>query len=268
MAEFFLGLDIGSTASKCVILDESGALVGSAVVPAGVGTSGPGRARAAALAAAGLAEGDIARSVATGYGRHTWEGAEAVSELSCHALGAHAQFPEARTVLDIGGQDAKVIRLSPAGRMEAFLMNDKCAAGTGRFLDVMARALELRVEDLAAKDAEATSPVSISSTCTVFAESEVISQQAKGAPLPDLVAGIHASVAARAASLVKRLGLMEPLVMTGGVAQNAGVVRALERERGVPVQVSPLAQLNGAYGAAIYARKSSEFRDESIVNSR
>ncbi len=258
MAEYYLGLDIGSTASKCVILDGGGAVVGSAVVPAGVGTSGPGRARDAALAAAGLAEEAVTRSAATGYGRHTWPGADAVSELSAHALGAHATFPEARTVLDIGGQDAKVIRLGPTGRMEAFLMNDKCAAGTGRFLDVMARALELRVEELEAKDAEAVSPVSISSTCTVFAESEVISQQAKGAPLPDLVAGIHASVAARAASLVKRLGLTEPLVMTGGVAQNAGVVRALERELGVAVRVSPLAQLNGAYGAALYAMRNQD----------
>ena len=255
MAEFFtLGLDIGSTASKCIVLKNGKDIVGSAIIPAGVGTSGPDRARRAAMESAGLDPENALTTAATGYGRHTYPGADyTLSELSCHAIGAHAFFPEARTVIDIGGQDAKAIRLSEKGKMEGFLMNDKCAAGTGRFLDVMARALELDITELADKDAEAVAPVSISSTCTVFAESEVISQQAKGVNLADLVAGIHNSVAARAASLVKRLGLLEPVVMTGGVAQNAGVVRALERELGVPVAVSPLAQLNGAYGAAIAA---------------
>lgn len=249
-----LGLDIGSTASKCIVLKNGKEIVGSAVIPAGVGTSGPARACSAALECAGLAPDTKLPTAATGYGRHTFPGADyTLSELSCHAIGAHALFPEAKTVIDIGGQDAKAIRLSETGKLGDFLMNDKCAAGTGRFLDVMARALELDVTELADKDAEATNPVPISSTCTVFAESEVISQQAKGVNLADLVAGIHNSVAARCASLVKRLGLVAPVVMTGGVAQNAGVVRALERELGVKIAVSPLAQLNGAYGAAIAA---------------
>lgn len=260
MAEYLtLGLDIGSTASKCVVLKNGREIVGSAIIPAGVGTSGPVRARRAALESAGLDENTVLPTAATGYGRHTYSGADyTLSELSCHAIGAHACFPEAKTVIDIGGQDAKAIRLSPSGKLGDFLMNDKCAAGTGRFLDVMARALELEVTELAEKDAEATAPVPISSTCTVFAESEVISQQAKGVNLSDLVAGIHNSVAARAASLVKRLGLIEPVVMTGGVARNAGVVRALERELGVSIAVSPLAQLNGAYGAAIAAYERYE----------
>ncbi len=249
-----MGVDLGSTASKCVILKNGAEIAGSASVGSGTGTSGPVRAVAAALEAAGVSRGDIARVTATGYGRNSFEDADdAVSELSCHAIGAHALFPEARTILDIGGQDAKALSLDAHGRLQNFVMNDKCAAGTGRFLDVMARVLELDVSELGARDALAESAVAISSTCTVFAESEVISQLARRADINALVRGIHDSVAVRTASLVRRLGLREPLVMTGGVARNAGVVRALSQELGVSILVSPLCQLNGAYGAAIHA---------------
>ena len=253
---YTMGVDLGSTASKCLILKNGEEIIASASVDAGAGTSGPERAVAAALAEAGLSRGDILRVTATGYGRNSFEDAdETVSELSCHAIGAHAAFPEARTVLDIGGQDAKVLRLDENGRLQSFVMNDKCAAGTGRFLDVMARVLELDVSELGARDALAREAIAISSTCTVFAESEVISQLARRADINALVRGIHDSVAVRTASLVRRLGLKEPLAMTGGVAKNAGVVRALERELGVKVLVSPLCQLSGAYGAAIHAWK-------------
>jgi len=254
MAEILtLGIDVGSTTSKCLILKNGSEIVSSAIIPAGTGTTGPARALAAALDAAGLQREQITAVTATGYGRGSFEGADhIVSELSCHAIGAHALFPEARTVIDIGGQDAKVLRLSATGRLENFLMNDKCAAGTGRFLEVMARVLELDVGQLAEMDEQAQSVVPISSTCTVFAESEVISQLAKNVNLCDLIAGIHASVAVRTAGLARRLGLMPPVVMTGGVAQNAGVVRALEKELGTTISVSPMAQLAGAYGAAIY----------------
>lgn len=251
---FTMGVDVGSTASKCLILKNGTDIVGSAVVPAGTGTTGPARAVAAALEKAQLKREDVAAVTATGYGRNTFQGADyIVSELSCHAIGAHACFPQAKTVIDIGGQDAKVLRIGDGGRLDNFIMNDKCAAGTGRFLDVMARVLELDVGDLAARDAKAKTVVNISSTCTVFAESEVISQLANNVDICDLIAGIHASVAVRTASLVKRLGLLPPVVMTGGVARNAGVVRALERELGAEISVSPMAQLNGAYGAAIHA---------------
>ena len=254
-----MGIDVGSTASKCLILKNGRQILGTAVIPAGVGTSGPDRARSQALNEAGLDKNSILPTTATGYGRHRVEYADHVlSELSCHAVGAQALFPEVRTVIDIGGQDAKVIRISEDGKMEAFLMNDKCAAGTGRFLDVMARALELDISELAEKDMLAANPVKISSTCTVFAESEVISQQAQGANIHDLVAGIHISVASRTAALVKRLGLLAPAIMTGGVALNSGVVRALERELNTEIQVSPLAQLNGAYGAGISAYRRTE----------
>ena len=248
-----LGIDIGSTTSKCVILKNGTEVLSSAVIPAGTGTTGPARALAAALEGAGVQRADLAAATATGYGRAGFDGADyVVSELSCHAIGAHVLCPDARTVIDIGGQDAKVLRLGETGRLENFLMNDKCAAGTGRFLEVMARVLELDVSQLAEMDERAENIVPVSSTCTVFAESEVISQLAKNVNLCDLVAGIHASVAVRTAGLVRRLGLLAPVAMTGGVAQNAGVVRALEKELNTNISVSPMTQLAGAYGAAVY----------------
>ena len=247
-----LGIDVGSTTSKCVILKNGAELIASSLISAGTGTSGPQRALTAALEQAGVSREQLAALTATGYGRNSFDGADyVVSELSCHAIGAAALMPGVRTVVDIGGQDAKVLRVSPEGKLESFLMNDKCAAGTGRFLEVMARILELDVSELAEMDEKATGKVNISSTCTVFAESEVISQLAKNVDLHDLVAGIHASVAIRTAGLARRLGVTEPVGMTGGVAQNAGVVRALEKELGVRIAVSPLSQLAGAYGAAI-----------------
>ena len=151
-----MGVDIGSTASKCLILKNGEEIISSSVVSSGTGTSGPARAVAAALEKAGLSREDISCVTATGYGRNTFEGADyVISELSAHAIGAHSLFPEARTLVDIGGQDAKAIRISAEGRLENFIMNDKCAAGTGRFLDVMARVLELEVSQLESRDAEA-----------------------------------------------------------------------------------------------------------------
>lgn len=258
MADVYtMGLDIGSTASKCLILRNGTEIAGSAVIAAGTGTSGPKRARSEALIAAGITMDDIQKTTATGYGRNTAKDADAVvSELTCHAIGIHAVFPEVRTLIDIGGQDAKAIRVTKNGRLDSFVMNDKCAAGTGRFLDVMARVLELDVSELAQKSAQAKSIISISSTCTVFAESEVISQLSNNADICDLVAGIHRSVAVRTANLAKRLGIIGPVAMSGGVALNSGVVKALEEELGLEIKVSPMAQLNGAYGAAVYAWES------------
>ncbi len=248
-----LGMDVGSTTSKCLILRGGKDILATALISAGTGTSGPRRALEKALEQAGLRREDIASVTATGYGRAAFPGADhTVSELSCHALGAHILEPEARTVIDIGGQDAKALRLGPEGKLLGFLMNDKCAAGTGRFLEVMARVLEKEVSDLAGLDEQAAGMAAISSTCTVFAESEVISRLAQGVEIPDLVKGIHKSVAVRTASLVRRLGVTPPLCMTGGVARNAGVVRALERELGAPIRVPSLAQLAGALGAAYY----------------
>lgn len=251
---YTMGIDVGSTTSKCVILKNGTEIAGTAIVSAGTGTTGPARAVELACEAACISKEDIAFVTATGYGRNRFEGADlVVSELTCHAKGSIAALPGSRTVIDIGGQDAKVISLDAKGRMKNFLMNDKCAAGTGRFLDVMARVLEMDVAQLGEEDKKSSSPSTISSTCTVFAESEVISQLSRGVPIPDIIAGIHNSVAVRTASLVKRVGITEPVIMTGGVAQNDGVLRALKETLGVEVVRHPQPQLAGAYGAAIHA---------------
>jgi predicted CoA-substrate-specific enzyme activase len=253
-AVYTMGVDIGSTSSKCVILKNGISVIGQAVAASGTGTTGPSRAVTEAFAQAALEPEQIAITVATGYGRNSYKGCQyTFSEMSCHAKGARFLSPEARTVIDIGGQDAKALRLLPNGQMDNFVMNDKCAAGTGRFLDVMARVIESDVSQLAQLDAMADSVVNISSTCTVFAESEVISQLAQNVSLPNLVAGIHRSVATRTSSLVKRLGVEEPVVMTGGVARNAGVIRALEEQLGVTVKPLENAQTVGALGAALFA---------------
>ncbi|HBC97797.1 MAG TPA: 2-hydroxyglutaryl-CoA dehydratase [Clostridium sp.] len=251
---YTLGVDIGSTTSKCVILEDGKKVIASSIVTAGTGTNGPDKSRKEVLEKSGLKQDDLNYVVVTGYGRSTYTYADAeISELTCHALGVQHVFPDARTIIDIGGQDAKVLSLNEKGRMVNFLMNDKCAAGTGRFLDVMARILQLDIGDLEVKAAAAKHPVKISSTCTVFAESEVISQLAAGVELNDLVAGICSSVASRVASLAKRIGIREKVCMSGGVARNGGVRNAMSKELGVEIFYSPSAQLMGALGAALAA---------------
>jgi predicted CoA-substrate-specific enzyme activase len=206
------------------------------------------------LEKADLKKEDIAFVMATGYGRKTLKEADGeMSELSCHARGIFAMYPDTRTIIDIGGQDAKVISLGNNGQMMNFVMNDKCAAGTGRFLDVMAGILQLEVGDLEAEAEKSQTAAKISSTCTVFAESEVISQLANGALREEVVAGICNSVSARVAALAKRIGIREEVFMSGGVAQNGGVRKALERELKTSIRYSEFSQLMGAYGAALYA---------------
>ena len=251
---YTLGIDIGSTTSKCVILRDGTEIVGTSVVAAGTGTDGPQLALKEGLADAGIREEELAYTIATGYGRKRFDRAQGeVSELSCHARGVHFVFPEVHTVIDIGGQDAKVLVLNEKGRMMNFVMNDKCAAGTGRFLDEMAAILKLDISDLETEAVKSKNPAAISSTCTVFAESEVISQLAAGTDRCDLVAGICQSVAVRAVSLARRAGVKEKVCMSGGVARNAGVRNAMEKELGVEIVYSDIAQLKGALGASLYA---------------
>lgn len=251
---YTMGIDIGSASSKVVIMKDGEIIAAEAVVPVGTGTTGPSRALAQALDQSGLKQEDIAFTVATGYGRVTFNGAdEQISEITCHGRGVHYVVPTVRTIIDIGGQDAKAIKLSPEGLVTNFVMNEKCAAGTGRFLEVMARVLEVDVSQLAQLGEKAAKIVPISSTCTVFAESEVISQLAGGETAADVVAGIHQSVARRVAGLVGRLGITPDVVMTGGVAKNSGVVQAMEKELKIPVTVAPKSQLTGALGAALLA---------------
>ena len=254
MSIFTMGIDVGSTASKCVILKDGKDIAAKSLVPVGTGTTGPARAIAEVLQSAGMSREEMDFVLATGYGRNSLDGlAEAqMSELSCHARGAAFLFPEVRTVIDIGGQDVKVIEIEN-GQMRNFVMNDKCAAGTGRFLDVMARVLEVDVRDLGSLGDRSTKDVGISSTCTVFAESEVISQLAAGTDKCDIINGIHKSVAGRVGGLCNRVGVRDMVVMTGGVAQNHGIVKALQNQLQHEIHTSPLTQYNGALGAALFA---------------
>ncbi len=254
MSIFTMGIDVGSTASKCVIIKDGTELVAKSLVTVGTGTSGPARAIAEVLENAQMTREQMDYVLATGYGRNSLDGLadQQMSELSCHAKGAAFLFPEVRTVIDIGGQDVKVIEIEN-GIMKNFVMNDKCAAGTGRFLDVMARVLEVNVEDLDELGDQSTREIGISSTCTVFAESEVISQLAVGTDKRDIIAGIHRSVAGRVSGLCNRVGVRDMVVMTGGVAQNHGIVKALENQIGHEIHLSPLTQFNGALGAALFA---------------
>lgn len=246
------GIDIGSTTSKCILLKDGIEIIGQSLASGGIGTLGPEKAHTEALLAAGIPKAD--RQFATGYGRRRWAEADGeISELSAHALGCHFLFPPARTVVDIGGQDAKVICLDPQGRMSSFVMNDKCAAGTGRFLEVMAEVLKIDLSALGTLAGQSVSPAAISSTCTVFAESEVISQLANGTAIPDIAAGICRSVAVRTAALVRRAGLRADVFMSGGVSRSPGVREALGEALGVPVKTDPLAQMAGALGAALHA---------------
>ena len=249
-----LGIDIGSTTSKCALMADGAVIVATSLRIGGLGTEGPAEALAELWEKAGITSDTVDRTVVTGYGRNKYEGADdEVSELTCHALGGRFIFPDLRTLIDIGGQDAKIICLNESGRMSNFLMNDKCAAGTGRFLDVMANILRMDIDELDDCASKSEHPASISSTCTVFAESEVISQLANGVARPDLVAGICASVASRVSALARRAGVVPKVCMSGGVAKNGAVRRALAKSLGTDIDFDPMAQYFGAIGAALYA---------------
>lgn len=249
-----VGIDIGSSSSKVVILQEGTQTLSQVIIPAGTGSSGPQRALNQALSLACCEAGDIAYLVATGYGRRTFPGAhQQFSEITCHALGVLSLFPGTRSIIDIGGQDAKAILLSPQGFVTNFVMNDKCAAGTGRFLEVMSRVLETDISQMAALGSQAHREAIISSTCTVFAESEVISQLAAGTGQAEVAAGAIRSVVRRVVGLAQRVGVMPPVIMTGGVSLNHLVVNFMEEELGIPVAVPPAPQLTGALGAALLA---------------
>lgn len=242
----WVGLDIGSLTVKIAILAEDGTLVFSKVMPSG---------RSGIQAARALLD-EVPSSqrfvVVTGYGRVCMEGADLeVSEITCHARGAVHLYPDAGTVIDIGGQDSKVLRVEANGRVVQFAMNDRCAAGTGRFLEVMARALDVSVADLGDLAARAVDPVSISSTCAVFAESEVVGHLAAGRRVEDIVAGLLDGIAARVAGLARQVGVKPRVVMTGGVALNSGVVSRLEALLATPITVPPSCQVVGAIGAAL-----------------
>ena len=249
-----VGIDVGSISAKAAVVKD-GRLMGAKVILTGYNSKNAGeKVFGDLLAELGISRAAVDTVVATGYGRNSVDFADrAVTEITCHAAGAHFQDPAILTVIDIGGQDSKVIALDAAGRVRDFAMNDKCAAGTGRFLEVMARALEVDLDAFGPMSLEAERPAAISSLCTVFAESEVISLIARGEGRNNIIAGIHESIGARVVAMANRVGIREPVMMTGGVARNIGVVRALEKKSGKTILVSEFAQVNGAIGAALIA---------------
>lgn len=248
------GVDVGALSTDTVILDGDNEILAYSIVNTGASSQRAARrSYAQALALAGLAEDDVSYVISTGYGRQMVPFADAqVTEITCHARGAYFLFPETHTVIDIGGQDSKVIRVG-SGRVLDFVMNDKCAAGTGRFLEVMAKALEIELEEMGERSLQARHPVTISSTCTVFAESEVVSRIAEGRATEDIVAGLHAAIANRIGAMLKRVGVQEQVTMSGGVAKNIGVVRAIEENIGTRLNVYQEPQIVGALGAALIA---------------
>lgn len=252
---YFVGLDIGSTMTKAAIIDDTPEVVAKAVQQ-----TGPEHRRLAnqvvedLLAKAGLPLAEIAYLVATGYGRINVPFADAqTTELTCHARGVHYFFPTVGTAIDVGGQDAKGLRIRE-GKLENFVMNDKCAAGTGRFLEVLAEALGVGLEELGPISLRANDRVTIGSICTIFAQQEIVAHLSAGAPIEDIIAGVHDAVAGRCVRMVRSLGVVPDVVLTGGVAKNAGFVQAVERQLGGPVKVPEDSFITGALGAALVAR--------------
>ena len=249
-----MGIDIGSAASKAVIMEDGVRILAKGVRSFGIGTSGPVEVYETVLKKAGVAREKIDCLMATGYGRTGFAEADCqASELSCHGKGMSFLIPGIRTVIDIGGLDAKVMEINERGALLKFVMNDKCAAGTGRFLEVMAKVLGMNVEMLGEVSRGSAKELNISNVCTVFAESEVISHLASQETVPDVVAGIHRSVAKRVVGLGSRIGFKPDIAISGGVALNEGVVYAIEKEIKCRIRTHPDAQLAGACGAAILA---------------
>ena len=249
-----VGIDAGSNTVKVVLLDEAKNLFFRVAKTGSNSVKTARETLAKVLAEAGLEGRKPGYIVSTGYGRNYIDFCDkSVTEITCHAKGVRHFIPDARTIIDIGGQDNKVIYLDENGNVQDFLMNDKCAAGTGRFLEVTAGALEISLEQMGEESLKAENEVSISSTCTVFAESEVVSHVARGEQLPDIVAGIHRSIVIRVLGMAQRKPVITPLVVTGGVAKNQGVVQIIQEVVGHEVILPKEPQITGAVGAALIA---------------
>ena len=250
-----IGIDVGSITTKAAVAKD-GVVIADKVVLTGYNAQFAGeKVFDDILKESGIDRASIEKIISTGYGRNSVTFADkAVTEITCHAAGAHYLDPEVRSVIDIGGQDSKAIAVNDSGSPLDFAMNDKCAAGTGRFLEVMARALEIDLDNFGDWSLKAQQPSTISSLCTVFAESEVISLISKGEKRENIIAGIHEAIAARVVAMANRVGFNSRVMMTGGVAKNIGVVRALERKIGQKIEVSEKSQATGAIGAAMLAQ--------------
>lgn len=249
------GVDVGSTQTKAVIVDDRERIVGRSLLATGANVvRAAEEAFRVALEESGLPGEGIGYVIGTGYGRYRVEfGDDQVTEIVCHARGAARMFPGTETVLDMGGQDTKAIRVRKGGDVLDFCMNDKCAAGTGRFLQSAAAALELGLDELGPTALRGTRPVRISTTCTVFAESEVLSWLARGRKIEDILLGVHQSIAKRSFGLLRRVGIEGEITFTGGVTRNEAMVAVLEETIGAPLNVSEESHYMGALGAALFA---------------
>lgn len=247
---YTVGIDTGSVATKAVVFN--GSIAGSVIIPTGWSPREASRqAFQAVLEKSAITRDRIESIIATGYGRVSVDFADrAVTEITCHARGAYSLNPQIRTVLDIGGQDSKVIRLGPNGNVIDFAMNDKCAAGTGRFLEVMSRILEIEVQDFDSLAADAE-PQPITSMCTVFAESEVVSLLARGATRQSIARGVLESIAGRVIALMGRLEMQPGIAFTGGLSKSAVLRSIIEKRLGLPLFASPCSQIAGALGGAV-----------------
>ncbi len=255
---YFAGIDLGSTMTKVAILDEADSVIASVVNHTGAEHRRlANRVMEEALAVAGIEIGDINYVMATGYGRINVPFADKqITELSCHARGVASFFPNVRLAIDIGGQDAKALKIKD-GKLLDFVMSDKCAAGTGRFLEVIAAVLGLEVADLDGVSLKATNKVAVSSVCTIFAQQEVTNHLSHGVPLADVVAGLNDAIASRVARMARRFKVEPDVVFTGGVAKNGGVVRALTENLGLEVLVPDEPLLSGAIGAALLGKEET-----------
>ncbi|MCP4356854.1 MAG: 2-hydroxyglutaryl-CoA dehydratase [Chloroflexi bacterium] len=252
---YAVGVDVGSTQTKAVIINEQRQIVGRSLGDTGANViQAAENAYQQALQENQIREEEVEYVIGTGYGRYRVTfGNTQVTEISCHGRGAVHMFPNTHTVVDMGGQDTKAIRVSQSGEILDFCMNDKCAAGTGRFLGAASAALDIPLDQLGPTALGAEHPVKISTTCTVFAESEVLSWLGKGKKIDDILLGVHQSIAARSIGLLRRVGIEDEVTFTGGVAKNIGMVQAMEDGMGLKINVSPESHYMGALGAALFA---------------
>ncbi|HLB29687.1 MAG TPA: acyl-CoA dehydratase activase [Dehalococcoidia bacterium] len=256
------GIDIGSTYTKVIVLNERWEIVGRALTKTGFNLGkAANTGYAMGLESAGLTEKDIAYVASTGYGRYMASFRDIqVTELTCHSRGAHFLYPQTRTILDIGGQDIKAIRIDENGKVKSFRLNDKCAAGTGAFLEKTAKYMGMTTDDIPRLALAAESPVPVSSVCAVFAESEIINHLAGGKRPEDIMAGAIVALAQRAVQLMKRVGLEPDYTLTGGMTKNQAMIEALEQNLKAKISIPPdgLGHLNGALGAALLALRRVE----------
>ena len=259
------GIDIGSKSAKAVIMEDN------QLLQEGFCDTGPESAKTArkimeeVTKGAGITLGDINYIVSTGYGRVVVPFAQGnISEISCHAKGIHWHFPEVRTILDMGGQDCKAIRCDEDGKITSFVMNDKCAGGTGRFLELMAELLELPLEEIGPVSLESEEKILLSTICAIYAKTEALSMLKKGVSKKDILAGLHEAIASRCVNLLRRVSVKKEFAITGGIAKNVGMVKKLEEKIKLKPLIAGEPQTIGALGAALFAReKLLAERDQS-----